>query len=214
MEDRFIISPVADLGTIDYSVSLNLQRKLVERVRARKIGDVLLFLDHLPVFTVGRGKRPENYAGVEVKETERGGDVTYHGPGQLVAYPIIDLERNGINDVRKFVHLIEDVIISSIRKSGYVGEVGEEPGIWVGERKVASIGLAIRDKVSFHGLSVNISKEVLSGFNRINPCGLNPDTIGFVNIDREDLKMELRRSFERSIHPFTEVSADFFNEMV
>ena len=213
MENHYTISPVADLGTIDYSDSLTLQRKLVERVRTGEIGDVLLLLDHPPVFTVGRGKRQENYVGVDVKETERGGDVTYHGPGQLVAYPIIDLERNKINDVRKFVHLIEGVIITSIEKFGYFGQVGEEPGIWVGGKKVASIGLAIRDKISFHGLSVNISEEVLDGFNRINPCGLKPETIGFVKIDREDLKKELRSSFERSIHPFTEVNADYFDRM-
>lgn len=213
MENRYTISPVADIGTVDYSYCLSLQRKLVEMVKRGEIGDILLFLDHPPVFTVGRGKKPENYDGIDVIETERGGDVTYHGPGQLVVYPIIDLERNGIDGARKLVHLIEDIVISSIGKFGYSGAVGEEPGIWVSGKKVASIGLAIREKVSFHGVAVNISEEVLSGFSRINPCGLSPDTIGFVKIDRSAMRREIQKRFEDSIHPFEEVNADYFNRI-
>ena len=210
MAGRYTINPVADLGTVDYSDSLHLQRELVEKVRRGEMGDVLLFLDHPPVFTVGRGKKPENYAGVTVTETERGGDVTYHGPGQLVVYPIIDLERNQINDVRKFVHLVEEVAISSIEKFGYAGTVGKEPGIWVEGKKVASIGLAIRNKISFHGISVNISEEVLEGFAKINPYGLDPKTIGYVNIERSSLKREIRENFERLIHKFEEVDPEYF----
>lgn len=206
-------SPVADLGTVGYNDSLSLQRRLVEMVKNGEMGDVLLFLDHPPVFTVGRGKRPENYAGIEVTETERGGDVTYHGPGQLVVYPIIDLNRNGIDGARKFVHLIEHVIIASIGKLGYEGKVGDEPGIWVGGRKVASIGLAIRDRVSFHGLAINIGKEVLDGFNKINPCGLTPETIGYIEVERDELREALRASFEGSIHPFEEVEPEFFDRL-
>lgn len=211
MESRYTINPVADLGTLDYGDSLELQRKLVERVKRGEIGDVLLFLDHPPVFTVGRGKKPENYPGVEVVETERGGDVTYHGPGQLVVYPIIDLDRNKIGGVRKLVQMIEEIIISSIGKFGYVGRVGDEPGIWVDGKKVASIGLAIRDKISFHGFSINTSDEALSGFGRINPCGLDPKTIGFVRIDRNVIKEEIRKGFEDRVHPFDEVAESFFD---
>jgi lipoyl(octanoyl) transferase len=209
MEDRYITNPAVDLGTIDYVDSLMLQRKLVERVRRREIGDVLLFLDHLPVFTVGRGKKPENYRGVEVVETERGGDVTYHGPGQLVIYPIIDLERNGMYDVRKFVKLLENIVIASISKFGYSGSIGDEPGIWVEGKKVSSIGLAIKNKISFHGISINISKEVLSGFSRINPCGLDSGTIGFVDVERVEMKREVKKNFEIALHPFEEAGRDF-----
>jgi lipoyl(octanoyl) transferase len=209
MEDRYITNPAVDLGTIDYVDSLMLQRKLVERVRRREIGDVLLFLDHPPVFTVGRGKKPENYRGVEVVETERGGDVTYHGPGQLVIYPIIDLERNGMYDVRKFVKLLENIVIASISKFGYSGSIGDEPGIWVEGKKVSSIGLAIKNKISFHGISINISKEVLSGFSRINPCGLDSGTIGFVDVERVEMKREVKKNFEIALHPFEEAGRDF-----
>ncbi|MGC8617431.1 MAG: lipoyl(octanoyl) transferase LipB [Thermoplasmata archaeon] len=213
MADHYISGPVvADLGTKDYLESLILQRKLVDMVKNGEIGDTLLFLDHPAVFTVGRGKKEENYAGVEVVETERGGDVTYHGPGQLVAYPIIDLERNGINDVRKLVHLVENVVISSIATFGFTGIVGDEPGIWVNGKKVASIGLAIRNKISFHGVAVNISGEVLSGFAKINPCGLSPETIGFVAINRNQLRDTMRMSFENQLHPFREVSSNFFKQ--
>ena len=215
MANHYTSSPVvADLGTVDYSLALILQRKLVEMVRSGEIGDVLLFLDHPAVFTVGRGKKPENYEGVEVIETERGGDVTYHGPGQLVAYPIIDLERNGINDVRKVVNLVEDVVISSLKGFGYEGTIGDEPGIWVNGKKVASIGLAIRDRISFHGVAVNISGEVLKGFAKINPCGLKPDTIGFVAVERDKLRDVMRMNFENRLHAFKEVNRNFFDGLV
>lgn len=211
MEDHYTSSPVvADLGTVEYSKSLILQRKLVDMIKRGEIGDVLLFLDHPAVFTVGRGKKPQNYEGVEVVETERGGDVTYHGPGQLVAYPIIDLERNGINGVKKLVHLVEGVVISSLEKFGYAGTVGDEPGIWVNGKKVASIGLAIRDMISFHGVAVNISCEVLHGFAKINPCGLRPDAIGYVAIERDDLRDAMKMNFERRLHAFREVNRNFF----
>lgn len=209
MEDRYITNPAIDLGTINYIDSLILQRELVEKVKKREMGDILLFLDHPPVFTVGRGKKPENYKGVEVVETERGGDVTYHGPGQLVIYPIIDLERNGIYDVKKFVKLLENIVIASLSKFGYSGSIGEEPGIWVQGKKVASIGLAIKDKISFHGISINISKEVLSGFSRINPCGLDSGAIGFVDVEREEVKREVKKNFEIALHPFEEAGKDF-----
>ena len=214
MANRYTTNPVADLGTVDYSASLVLQRKLVELVKKGEIGDVLLILDHPPVFTVGRGKKPENYSGVEVVETERGGDVTYHGPGQLVVYPIIDLEKNEINGARKLVHLIEEIVIASIGKFGYTVIVGDEPGVWSDGKKVASIGLAIKGNVSFHGISINISEEVLDGFSKINPCGLDPKKIGFVKIDRSAIKRELIENFEKSIHPFEEVDAGFFDGMI
>ncbi len=183
---------------------------IVDRVMRGKMGDVLLFLDHPAVYTVGRGKKPQNYAGVDVVDTERGGDVTYHGPGQLIVYPIIDLERNKIDGVRGLVHLIGEVVISSLAALGFAAIVGDEPGIWVEGKKVASIGLAIREKISFHGVAINISGEVLDGFARINPCGLDPNTIGFVRVTREKLMRELRNRFEILVHPFDDVSPDFF----
>ena len=213
MGNHYTTNPAADLGTIDYSVSLELQRKLVDKVRRGELGDVLLFLDHPSVFTVGRGKKPENYSGVEVIETERGGDVTYHGPGQLVIYPIIDLEKNEIDGVRKFVHLIENIVITSVGKLGFEGKVGDEPGIWVDGKKVASIGLAIRDKISFHGVAINISNEVIAGFNRISPCGLDPRTIGYIKVEREALIRQVRDTFDREVHPFERVNAEYFNNI-
>lgn len=207
MENRYITDLIVDLGTIDYGSALDLQRRLVERVRNGELGDVILFLDHPPVFTVGRGKKPENYSGVEVVETERGGDVTYHGPGQLVMYPIINLEKNAIFDVRRFVKLLEDVVIDSLTRFGYSASIGREPGVWLNGKKVASIGLAVRDKVSFHGISINISPIVLEGFALINPCGMSSETIGFVLVDRNEIRDEIVRNLERILHPFQEVSS-------
>lgn len=214
MENHYISNPAVDLGTIDYQEALDLQRKLVERVRKWDSGDILLILDHPPVFTVGRGKIESNFAGVEVVETERGGDVTYHGPGQLVIYPIIDLEKNKISGVRKYVGMIESIVIDSLRDNGYDASVGNEPGIWVNGLKVASIGMAIKNNISYHGISINISREVLKGFQKIRACGLEPSMIWFVDINRHKLVMDLLQNFSSRLHEFNMVPKDFFYSII
>ncbi len=214
MEGLSITNPAVDLGELDYSESLALQRKLVSILRKWGKGDVLLFLNHPPVYTVGRGKNPENYKSVPVVETERGGDVTYHGPGQLVVYPIMDLRRDGQLDVRKYVQLIEDVIIESIGKFGFSGELGQEPGIWVNGSKVASIGMAIRDGIAFHGFSINISGSSLDGFSRIRACGLDPSSVSFVPIERNTLMMELLKAASSKFHRFNWVSKEKFYSII
>lgn len=210
MVKPFISNPAVDLGVLDYETSLSLQRTLVDTVRGWKYGDILLFLSHPPVFTIGRRNIPENYKHVQVIETERGGDVTYHGPGQLVIYPIIDLERNNLFDVRKFVNLLENVIISSLSVFGYNANKGDEPGIWVGNMKIASIGLAVRNKVSFHGASINIGREVVEGFSRIKPCGMEPGVIGYVDIDRDELISEVIKNFNIYLHEFNLIDKECF----
>lgn len=210
MESPFISNPAVDLGTVDYGEALNLQRNLVPLVRDWVIGDILLVLEHPSVYTVGRGKKPENYIGINVIETERGGDVTYHGPGQVVFYPILNLERNRISGARSLVNLLERVFILAFKIIGYDASLCTEPGLWVSGKKVGSIGLAIREGVSFHGIAVNISEDVLQGFSRINPCGLDPGSIGFIPVEREKLVEAVLSSFKENIHPFEKVDVSLF----
>ncbi|MEM0128185.1 MAG: lipoyl(octanoyl) transferase LipB [Thermoplasmatales archaeon] len=214
MEDLSTSNLAVDLGVVDYREALGLQRELVDLLGKNKIGDTLLILEHHSVYTVGRGKKPENYVGIEVIETERGGDVTYHGPGQVVFYPIMNLEKLGLMDVRKFVFKLENVFISSLSSFGYNASRGSEPGIWIDGKKVASIGLAIRKGISFHGIAVNVSKQVIPWFSKINPCGLNPKTIGFVEVEKEELIKSVLYSFSHEFHPFHLISSRYFKEII
>lgn len=190
MTSHYTSSLSVELGRMDFIQALELQRKLRNLRSEGKIPDVFLFLEHFPVFTVGRHPEPSNFVGVPVVETERGGDVTYHGPGQLVIYPIRDVRIDGNMDVRKFVNLTQAWVIRSLESLGFRTHLGNEPGIWVyntpnGDRKVASIGMAIKDSVSMHGVSINLSEEVLEGFNRIRPCGMSPEVMGYIGIGRD-----------------------------
>ncbi len=214
MENHYITNPAVDLGVIDYKESLEIQRKVASLLKTWKYGDVLLLVKHPPVYTVGRGGIPDNYKGVETVETERGGDVTYHGPGQIVVYPIIDLERNGIRGVRRYVEIVESIIIESLKDNGYSAYVGQEPGIWVDGKKVASLGMAIKSGISMHGFSLNISPEVIPGFSRIKACGLDPSLISYVGVKEEKIKDDILRNFSLRIHPFNIITKDFFYSII
>ena len=201
-----------DLGRIDYSTCLDLQRFLVGQVRSGQIPGVLLFLEHYPVYTIGRKADPNNYPMVEVVKTDRGGDVTYHGPGQLVIYPILRIASGDRIDVRAFVHQIEDIMIDSLKSYGYSAAVGDEPGIWIqGEgrsRKVASIGMAIDHGISYHGIAINLSPDVIDGFEKIRPCGLNPDVMGYVDVPRDDIIKTITENFSWRFGPFRTIGKD------
>jgi lipoyl(octanoyl) transferase len=172
---------VGYLGVVPYGESLDLQRRLAEdRLAGRLAQDVLLLLEHPPVVTLGRGTRStslplpvENLErrGIEVFEIERGGDVTFHGPGQLVGYPIFDLKLHR-QDLHWFLRRLEDALIGALaalgveatRNSGYTG-------VWTGDRKIASIGIHVRQWVTWHGFALNVSTD-LSAFDLIVPCGI------------------------------------------
>ena len=201
-----------DLGRIDYSTCLDLQRFLVGQVRSGQIPGVLLFLEHYPVYTIGRKADPNNYPMVEVIRTDRGGDVTYHGPGQLVIYPILRIASGDRIDVRAFVHQIEDIMMDSLKAYGYPAAVGDEPGIWIqveGEsKKVASIGMAIDHGISYHGIAINLAPEAISGFERIRPCGLNPDVMGYAGVPRSDLIKTITENFSLRFGTFHAIGQD------
>jgi lipoyl synthase len=173
---------VCYLGRVEYEKALALQEQLVAARQAGHIGDTLLILEHPPVLTLGvRGQYEHIYLsrqelqarGVRIFETNRGGDVTYHGPGQVVGYPIFRL-LDFPGGIRHFIGLIEKMAIDWLAESyGLVAEArtGKETGIWIGERKIMAIGLAVRQGVSMHGFALNINTD-LSHFEWINPCGL------------------------------------------
>ena len=190
----------ADLGIIGFEESLEIQHRLRELREQDLIGDIILFLEHPSVYTVGRHPDPKNFPFIDVIRTERGGDVTYHGPGQLVIYPIMKIGTPEKVDVRKYVNMIQEIIIKSIESLGFHCHLGDEHGIWVydspdGDRKVASLGMAIVRGVAFHGISINLTAEVLEGFSRINPCGMDPHVMGFLGISRDKMINAVLKNF-------------------
>lgn len=161
-------------GLVDYAAALAWQQTLVAQRIAAEIPDSLVLLEHPPVFTLGRGG-DERYlldpGQVSVHRVGRGGEVTFHGPGQLVGYPILDLKRHG-KDVHRYLRLLEDVLIATLaawniaatRRDGLTG-------VWAGTDKVASIGIGVRRWITFHGFALNVNTD-LSYFSAIVPCGL------------------------------------------
>jgi lipoyl(octanoyl) transferase len=165
-----------NLGRMDYLVTLALQDKLVELKQRVALPDVLLCVEHPHVYTLGRGGHAANVLAaqdVPIYRTSRGGDVTYHGPGQLVTYPVIDLRSKLRKAVHRYLKNLETAAIRTLDDFGLEG-VRRPPytGIWIGDRKIAAIGVAVRRGITFHGLALNVNTD-LSYFNRIIPCGLS-----------------------------------------
>jgi lipoyl(octanoyl) transferase len=173
---------VRHLGTLDYQSALDLQRQLVEQRKRGEIPDQLLLLEHPDVITLGvKNRRDRSHVledetalaakGIALFETGRGGDVTYHGPGQLVGYPIIDLQPDRC-DVHRYVRDLEEVLIGAASDVGIVASRIEGlTGIWVGNQKLAAIGVRISRWVTSHGFALNVSTD-LSRFGLIVPCGI------------------------------------------
>jgi lipoyl(octanoyl) transferase len=171
---------VRPLGRLGYARALELQAQLVADRQAGRVPDTLLLLEHDPVFTLGRNTRRENLLfaedalrerGFDVFETGRGGDVTYHGPGQVVGYPILELppERR---DVHRYVRDLEEVMIRTCRDYGIAaGRVKGLTGCWVGEEKIGAIGVRIARWVTCHGFALNVAND-LAPFGLIVPCGI------------------------------------------
>ena len=185
---------VLQLGRIDYTTALELQRSLVELRKRGEVGDVLLLLEHTPVITLGRNAKTENVLasreqlatrGVEVFECDRGGDVTYHGPGQLVGYPIFNLrgDLRGLGPTEgpqktlgavEFVRRLEEVLIRTCADFGIAArQVSGRTGVWTeqSDAKVAAIGVRISRGVTSHGFALNVSTD-LDAFQLIVPCGI------------------------------------------
>jgi len=170
-----------NLGMMDYNEAWKLQSDIVSaRVNGTIDADIILFLEHPAVFTLGRrggldhllvSEKFLQTSGISIVHVERGGNITFHGPGQLVAYPIVNLKARSIGVV-DFVEALEDVMLAAVRTWGIAAERNPaNRGIWVGNSKMGSIGLAIRKSISFHGLALNVNVD-LTPFSWIQPCGL------------------------------------------
>jgi len=166
---------VVEWGQRDYSDALAEMRALVRARRDGAIPDTLILVEHPPVVTVGvEGDDGAAAAsGLPTVDVERGGRATYHGPGQLVGYPIVDLDKRR-RDVRQFVHDVEELVVRSIAPLGVTGgHVHGQRGVWVdGKRKIASIGIAVDHWVTFHGFALNVNPD-LGAFERFRPCGFS-----------------------------------------
>jgi lipoyl(octanoyl) transferase len=185
---------VERLGLLDYGKALEYQRAVA---RARIAGtieeDVLLLVEHPPVVTLGRSAKNQNLLAspellaarsVELFEVERGGDVTFHGPGQLVGYPIIDLKRHK-RDLHWYLRQVEEALIQAIGEFGIPGErQAGYTGVWTKNRKIASIGVHARDWVTWHGFALNVSTD-LGYFDLIVPCGIPAVTMTSVNLEAQ-----------------------------
>lgn len=171
---------VVRLARIPYPTALDFQHQLVELRLADEIPDTLVLLEHPPVITLGRNAGRTSLLvsdaelarrGVELIRVERGGDITFHGPGQLVGYPIFKL-KSGVVGVRRFIELVEQSLIHALARHGVTARARDKLiGVWVEDRKLASIGVAVRRGVTFHGFALNVSTD-LDWFDLMNPCGL------------------------------------------
>jgi len=164
---------LVDLQTRDYKETWDLQLRLVELCAEGLVPDVLLLVEHPHVVTMGKSAKPENILSKRfpIYEVERGGDVTYHGYGQLVGYPIMNLSERD-KDIRRFVRGLEATLIETLDHFGISARrIEGRTGVWIGEqKKMASIGVAVRSWITFHGFALNVSTD-LSCFSTINPCG-------------------------------------------
>lgn len=202
---------IRDLGKIGYLEARAFQEDLVAKVVAGEEISTLLLVEHPPVMTLGAGFHSENLLlareayktrGIEVFETDRGGDVTYHGPGQIVAYPVFDLRGLG-KDVHAWLRQIEEVGIETLKPFGLEGSrKPPHTGVWIGDRKICAIGIKVRRWVSMHGLALNVDLD-LTAFDLIVPCGISDFGVTSLsqelgrNIDQNVVKSELVRAFER-----------------
>jgi lipoate-protein ligase B len=168
---------ILDLGRRPYPEVWALQKELVEARSAGRAADTLILVEHEHVVTLGRKTSPENLKlnlSIPVFQVERGGDATYHGPGQLVGYPIMKM---AVPDVKNYVRKLEEAIIQTAAAFAIkAGRKENHSGVWVGEKKLASIGVAVTNWVTYHGFALNVNTD-LSYFQLIRPCGLDPDTI-------------------------------------
>ena len=220
---------VRDLGCLGWAEAYRIQQTLVDQRKAGRVPDQLLFVEHPHVITLGRNAHRSNIlaspemlsrGGVDVHETNRGGDVTYHGPGQVVGYPIFDL-RDWKRDVRAYVNALVQAIARTLAEYGI--EAGPDPeaiGVWVDGKKIAAIGIHISRWVTSHGFALNVDTD-LSYFRTIVPCGLSkPVTsmrdLGVSTASRqrviEQLTHYLATGFDLDVAPGMRVAGD--NEMV
>jgi lipoyl(octanoyl) transferase len=195
-------------GRLTFEAALALQERLVEQVQRGEIDETLILLEHQPVYTIGRTRdRSSLREGLPhpVFETNRGGQATYHGPGQLTGYPILDLNKRG-RDLHHYLRFLEDYLIRFSAGFGVAAQRREGlTGVWVGERKLASLGVGVRKWISMHGFAINILSSSTADFSSITPCGLAG--VEMTSLERES---GVPIDFESALHD----AARLFEEML
>jgi len=202
--------PVLDAGTVQYENAFSIQTGLAARIFEKDLKGIILLLEHPPVITIGNNRSRANLLtpedrlgrlGIKLVSTNRGGDITLHAPGQLVCYPVLNLKYFG-RDLPLFVHNLEQVLLDTLRSYGINGRrIKKHRGIFIGENKIASIGLRVRKWVSIHGFSLNINID-LSYFKHIIACGLEDlpqvsmSLLLKKNISVDDVKEQIIADFE------------------
>lgn len=194
----FLNHRVIDLGCISFDAAYAFQQKILQEIIYQFSPDTLIFCQHPHTVTLGRLANPKNILAdkeslinqeIDVFKIDRGGDVTYHGPGQLVIYPIFNLAQHG-KDLKKFLNNLEEVVIDfleifgikGIRKSGFTG-------VWVEDKKIASIGIGVKKWITFHGLAVNLNTD-LSYFSLIRPCGLDKEMTSLKEVLSQKVELD------------------------
>ena len=198
-------------GLVSYETGLLLQKQARGMVESGKYSGILLLLEHLPVITAGRGGGKENLvaslaalhsAGVEFIESDRGGNVTCHNPGQLVGYPVLDLSL-WQRDVHWYVDLLEEVLIQTLEEYGLVaGRKAKYTGVWVGNRKIAAIGVSVRHWITGHGFALNVQND-LELFKAIVPCGI--EEFGVTSLQKQGVAVDVKEVAAVLSNQFTEV---------
>jgi lipoyl(octanoyl) transferase len=205
---------VERLGSVPYAEALEMQRRVARsRIAGDIPEDVLLLVEHPPVITLGRSTKAGNLLasaqtlserGVEVFEVERGGDVTFHGPGQLVGYPIVDLKRHR-RDLHWYLRQVEQALIDALGALGLVAERNPGlTGVWTGGRKIASIGVHARDWVTWHGFALNVATD-LRYFDLMVPCGIQAVTMTSVQRELSDTTVTVDRVSDEVVGAFAQV---------
>jgi lipoyl(octanoyl) transferase len=202
---------ILDLGKLDYKETLEIQYKILEKVQNNECNDTLILVEHPPVITLGKNAVESNVLfseeklkelGIDLYNIKRGGDVTYHGPGQLVGYPIFNLKKNHGHSIKLFIEKLEALFIDFM-KNEFELEVGRHAcnaGVWYGEEKLVALGLAVKKGVTMHGFAFNLN-TILEHFNLIVPCGLSNmgvtsiEKIKGEKVDFEDVKEKIAKYF-------------------
>jgi lipoate-protein ligase B len=189
---------IFDLGLVEFKKAWEFQKELFGTVKNNSFNGALVLCRHYPVITMGRQAKQENIKvapvelekmGIAVYRVERGGDATYHGPGQLTAYPVMNLDYLK-KDIHFFLRKLEEVAISFLSEFGVKGARRDGlTGVWAEKEKIASIGIAIKNWITFHGISINIKKADLENFGLINPCGMDIKMTSLETLLKRDVEV-------------------------
>lgn len=202
---------VVDWGRTAYTDAFERQKTLVEQRRHNLTPDHLIFTEHAPVYTMGLRKGADQHLiwdeatcasqGIEIVRSNRGGDITYHGPGQIVGYPIISLQAR--RDLHNYLRDLESIVIRTLAQFGLDSDRREgKTGIWLGSRKICAIGVAVRSWVTYHGFAINVNTD-MRHFSGIVPCGITDGTVTSMAselggpVDQEDVKSALAVEFQK-----------------